>query len=275
MKNLFLSTLFPLLVALAAPEPSGFLLNGVTAHRGNSGEYPENTLPAFESALALGADWIEIDVYLTKDRQLAVTHDKDTGRVGDKKLVIADSTYAELQAVDVATRFRTLKKRTLAECPPARIPLLADVLKLVMRQARTRVSIQPKCECVQEAFRIIRELGAENWVGFNDGSLNTLRQVKTQSKAIPVFWDRNADTDIDADIRTAREEGFESLVVHHNGLTKEKVGKIHKAGLEVGVWTVNDETALKHVLSIGVERVYTDYPARLLSLTQTPTPRQL
>jgi glycerophosphoryl diester phosphodiesterase len=253
-------------VALAAPEPTGFLRNGVTAHRGNSGECPENTLPAFESAIALGADWIELDVYLTKDRQLAVTHDKDTGRVGDKKLVVSDASYAELQSVDVATHFRTLKKRSLVECPPARIPLLADVLKLIMRQNRTRVSIQPKDECVQEAFRVIRELGAEKWVGFNDGSLNKMQQVKTQSKTVPVFWDRNANTDIAADILIAREEGFESLVVHHNGLTKEKVVEIRKAGLEVGVWTVNDEAELKRFLALGADRVYTDYPARLLKL---------
>jgi glycerophosphoryl diester phosphodiesterase len=268
MKTLLSSLLLPACLVLAAPEPAGFLRNGVTAHRGNSGECPENTLRAFESAIALGADWIELDVYLTQDRQLVVAHDKDTGRVGDKKLILADSAYAELQAVDVATHFRALKKRTLAECPPERMPLLADALKLVMRQGRTRVSLQPKDECVQAAFDLIRQLGAERWAGFNDGSLNKLRQVKTQSKTVPVFWDLNADADVAKSVKIAKEEGFESLVVHHKGLTQEKVEIIHKAGLEVGVWTVNDEAELKRFLALGVDRVYTDYPARLLKLKQ-------
>ena len=115
---------------------------------------------------------------------------------------------------------------------------------------------------------MIRALNAERWVGFNDGSLNKMRQVKTQSKTVPVFWDRNADTDIEKDILIAREEGFESLVVHQKGLTKDKVAKIRNAGLEVGVWTVNDEATMRRFLAMGVERFYTDCPARLLRLKQ-------
>lgn len=247
---------------------TNFLHNGVTAHRGNSDECPENTLLSFQSAIDAGADWIELDVYLTRDRQLVISHDKDTGRTGDKALSVTNSTYAELLTVDVAAGFRTRKKLTPAECPPARMPLLSDALTLIMKQGRTRVSIQPKDECVQAAFELIRAVKAEPWVGFNDGSLNKMRQVKTQSKTVPVFWDRDANTDLVKDIQIAQEEGFESIVVQHKGLTKEKADKIRRAGLEVGVWTVNDEAALRHFLSIGVQRVYTDCPARLLRLKQ-------
>ena len=250
----------------AVAEPNGFIQNGVTAHRGNSGEFPENTLPAFESALALGVDWIETDIYLSKDRQLVVCHDKDTGRVGDKKVLIAKSTYAELLTVDVATGFRKLHKLTLAQCPPHRMPLLSDVLGLMMRQKRTRLSLQPKNECVQAAIENIRKKGAEKWVGFNDGSLTKMRQVKALERKVPVFWDRDARADLARDIQTAKEEGFESIVVNDKGLTKEKVDTLLRAGLEVGVWTVNGETELKRFLSMGVQRVYTDYPARLLRL---------
>ena len=267
MTRTFLALTFSFtLLCHAANEPSTFLHNGVTAHRGNSGECPENTLQAFESALALGVDWIEIDLYLTKDRQLVISHDKDTGQTGDKTLSVTNSTYAELLTVDVATGFRKLKKLTAAQCPPARMPLLSDVLKLIMKQNRTRLSIQPKDECVQAAFDVIRELKAEKQVGFNDGSLNKMRQVKTQCKSVPVFWDRDAKTDIEADIRTAREEGFEAIVVNAKGLTKEKVGKIRAAGLEAGVWTVNSEAEMTVFLALGVERFYTDYPSRLLRL---------
>jgi glycerophosphoryl diester phosphodiesterase len=251
---------------VAAAEPRAFLKNGVTAHRGNSGEFPENTMPAFESALALGVDWIELDIYLSKDRQVVVCHDKDTARVGDKNLLIAESTYAELLTVDVAAGFRRTRKLTLAQCPPHRVPLLEDVLKLAMRQNRTRLSLQPKDECVQAAFEVIRRLTAEKWVGFNDGSLNKMRQVKTQNRKVPVFWDRGAQSDIAKDILTAKEEGFESLVMNEKGLTREKVDAIRRAGFEVGVWTVNDEAEWKRFLAMGVQRIYTDYPARLLSL---------
>jgi len=253
-------------------DPDSFLRNGVTAHRGNSGECPENTLQAFESAIALGADWIETDLYFTKDRQLVISHDRDTGHTGDRRLSITNSTYAELLTVDVATGFRTRNTLTLAQCPPARMPLFADALRLVMKQNRTRLSIQPKDDCVQAAFDEIRALGAERWVGFNDGSLKKMRQVKQLSPAVPVFWDRDAKTDIDKDLTIARELGFEAIVVNAKGLTKATVCKIRAAGFEAGVWTVNDESAMKTFLAMGVERFYTDYPARLLRLKQVSAP---
>ncbi|WP_417391857.1 glycerophosphodiester phosphodiesterase [Gimesia sp.] len=245
-----------------------FLQNGVTAHRGNSGEYPENTMPAFRSGVAVGADWIELDIFLTKDGQLVVTHDQTTGRVGDKKLDVAGSTYEELKTVDVATDFRKRHQLTKKECPPARMPLLIEVLKMIKQQHKTRVSIQPKADCVKAAVALVKQLNMEPWVGFNDGNLKYMTQVKQLAPAIPVFWDRGADTDLNVDINIAQQRGFAALVLHHQGITAEKVRKIKAAGLEPGAWTVNDPAVMKQLLKQGVQRIYTDEPALLLQLKQ-------
>lgn len=245
-----------------------FLQNGVTAHRGNSGAHPENTLPAFRSGVAVGADWIELDIFLTKDGQLVVTHDQTTGRVGDKNLDVAGSTYEELKTVDVATDFRKRHQLTKKECPPARMPLLEEVLKMIKQQHKTRVSIQPKADCVKEAVALVKQLNMEPWVGFNDGNLNYMTQVKQLAPEIPVFWDRGADTDLEADINIAQQRGFAALVLHHQGITAEKVRKIKSAGLEPGAWTVNDPSLMKQLLTQGVQRIYTDEPTLLLQLKQ-------
>ncbi|MCA8992874.1 MAG: cellulase family glycosylhydrolase [Planctomycetaceae bacterium] len=243
-----------------------FLNNGVTAHRGNSAEFPENTLPAFESGIAVGADWIELDVFRTQDGKLVVIHDATTKRVGDKDLTVSQSTYNELQSVDVATEFRKRQGLSVAECPPQNIPLLEEVLRLVMKQRRTRVSIQPKVDCVAEAVELIRELKAEKWVGFNEGNVDLMIKVKQLAPEIPVIWDRPADCDLDVDLPIAREHKFESMVVHHTGLTAERVQRIRNAGFEVGAWTVNEADEMQRLLDLGVQRIYTDYPKRLLAL---------
>ena len=245
-----------------------FLSNGVTAHRGNSGDFPENTIPAFQSGIDVGADWIELDILRTKDGQIVVIHDRTTKRVGDQDLVVAESTFEELATVDVAADFRRRMKSTANECPPQRIPLLKDVLLLVMEQGRTRVSIQPKMACVADAVALVKELKAERWVGFNDGNLKYMAEVKRLAPDIPVFWDRGASTEIDEDIRIARQHGFESLVLHHSGVTPEKVRKIKAAGIEVGAWTINDQATMTRLVSAGVERLYTDHPRLLLTLKQ-------
>lgn len=247
-------------------ESSSFLNNGVTAHRGNSSEFPENTLPAFESGIEIEADWIELDIFTTKDGKLVVIHDRTTQRVGDKNLVVPDSTYNQLLTVDVATDFRKRMQKTIDECPMQKIPLLEDVLKLVMKQNRTRVSIQPKMDCVAEAVALVKRLNAESWVGFNDGNLQYMLEVKRLAPEIPVFWDRGADTDIEEDIQTAKHHGFESLVLHHSGVTLKNIQIVKSAGLEFGAWTVNDRAAMERLLNMGVERLYTDHPRMLQKL---------
>lgn len=266
MTNALALLLFATAPAWAGSDATSFLNNGVTAHRGNSGEHPENTIPAFQSGLDVGADWIELDIFRTKDGQLVVIHDRTTERVSDKNLSVPDSTYSELLNVDVATGFRRNSGKSIEECPAQKIPLLEDVLRLVMKQNRTRVSIQPKMDCVADAVVLVKSLKAERWVGFNDGNLRYMSQVKRLAPEIPVFWDCGADADVDQDVRIAMEHGFEALVLQHNGVTAEKVQKIKSAGLEVGAWTVNDRTQMEKLLDMGVQRLYTDHPRTLRAL---------
>ncbi len=237
------------------PAPNSFLHNGVTAHRGNSGEFPENTLAAFQSGIESGADWIELDIFRTQDGKLVVIHDKTTERVGDKNLVVAESTYEQLRAVDVATDFRRRKNKSIETVPKHTIPLLEDVLRLVLAQNKTRVSVQPKMECVADAISLVRRMGAEKWVGFNDGSLSYMTEVKRLAPDIPIFWDRG-ESDVTDDIRIAKQHGFESLVLHQSVITKEKIDQIHEAGLQVGAWTVNDEVTMTRLLKLGIDRIY-------------------
>lgn len=246
-------------------QENGFLENGVTAHRGNSGEEPENTLRAFRSALDLGVDWLELDIFQTADGQIVVTHDAHTGRIGDKKLAVAESTYEQLKKVDVATDFRRRHGKTIQECPPARMPLLEEVLEMVQAQRHTRLSIQPKVDCVAEAIAVIRRMKAEPWAGFNDGKLETMAEVKRLAPEIPVFWDRGM-SNIEEDLKVAKHHGFEAIILHHAAVTPEKVVKIQEAGLEVGAWTVNDEATMRRMLEMGIEQIYTDHPRRLLEL---------
>ncbi len=261
----------PILIAtfgiVAGVYGDEFLHNGVTAHRGNSGEFPENTIPAFKSGIEAGADWIELDVFKTADDKLVVIHDRTTKRVGDKDLDVVQSSYDELLTVDVASEFRRDHNLAVDQLPKHTVPLLEDVLRLVMLQKRTRVSIQPKMDCVADAVALVKRLKCEPWVGFNDGNLTLMAKVKMLAPKLPVFWDRG-ESDIHEDITTAKRHGFEALVLNQAVVTQAKVDKIRGAGLEAGAWTVNNESEMKRFLELGVNRIYTDYPKRLLQIVQ-------
>lgn len=121
-------------------------------------------------------------------------------------------------------------------------------------------------DCVADAIALVKQLGAERWVGFNDGNLKYMQQVKSLAPEIPVFWDRGPHTNIDEDLTVAQRHGFEALVIHHSGITAEKVAKVRQARLEIGAWTVNQPARMIELLDLGVQRIYTDDPRALLSV---------
>ncbi len=252
--------------AKKAGASSGFLRNGVTAHRGDSIAFPPNTIAAFESALGLGVDWIELDVRRTADGKLVVLHDARTKNVADLDLRVSECDYEQLKLADVAYRHRERHRLSLDECPEAGAPLLEDVLNLVLSQRRARVSIQPKDWCVDEAVDLVRRKSAVEWVGFNDSSFAKMVRVKELCGAIPVFWDRYPVFFLGQDVARAKEFGFESMVIHYLGVTKNRVDRIHRSGLEVGAWTVNGRRRLRRLIEMGVDRIYTDEPELLLRL---------
>lgn len=246
--------------------------NGVTAHRGDSWNHPENSLEAFRAANAIGADWIETDVHQTKDGQLVIAHNPTTGAYCSRDLNIGASTYAELAALDLAETFRARRKLTLAQCPRQRIVRLEEVLDLILKEKKARLSIQPKSECVDAVMALVRAKGAVSWVGFNDGSLPKMARVKELEPSVPVFWDRFG-SDMDKDVEVARTHGFESIVLFWKDATAEKVAKLKAAGFKVGVWTVNDPAELARFLEMGVQRIYTDDPKTLLGLVRAAARR--
>src|SRR5580704_16419303 len=122
--------------ALPMLDGSMALAQQVIAHRGASFDAPENTLAAFRLAWKQGADGIEGDFYLTDDGEIVCLHDSDTGRTGDRKLSVGQSTLEQLRKVDVGIskgeKFRG-----------ERIPTLAEVLAIV--PAGKRIFIEVKC----------------------------------------------------------------------------------------------------------------------------------
>ena len=240
---------------------NAFLTNGVTAHRGNPAKSPENTIPAFISGIEIGADWIELDVRKAKDGKLVVIHDDNTGRVGDINLDVSSSTYSELLKVDAGV----LCRQSNPGCPQGKIPLLSEVIALIKTQRKTRMSIQPKQCLVSEIISLVEAMDAVEWVGFNDGNLDWMTEVKSINRNIPVFWDVYAG-ERDEIVRTAETQGFESVVMHESFVTHEIISALHDAGISAGAWTVNQPEEMRRFFGMGIARLYTDDPELCLKI---------
>ncbi|QDU58582.1 glycerophosphodiester phosphodiesterase [Aeoliella mucimassa] len=122
----------------------------IVAHRGASYAAPENTLASFQLAWDEGADGVEGDFYLTSDGEIVCIHDKDTKRTAGKKLVVAESTLAELQQLDVGS----WKDPKYAG---ERIPTLEQVLAIVPEGKRMVIELKIGPEIVEPLAKVLAE----------------------------------------------------------------------------------------------------------------------
>lgn len=240
------------------------------AHRGGGGEAPENTLPAFEAAVALGYRYLETDAHVTRDGVVVASHDAGLERVTDRRGAIADLDVAEVEAADAAYRFSPDGGQTFPlRGHGTRVPRLEELL---LRWPRTRFVIDPKAdECVAPLVALIRHVEAWDRVCVGSFSDARLRRVRALSgnractsmgpRAVVVarlVAGAGAMPRLGADcVQVPVREGRLRIV------TARFVRAAHRAGLPVHVWTVDDERTMRVLLDLGVDGIMSDRP-RLL-----------
>lgn len=237
----------------------------VVAHRGASAYAPENTLAAFNLAWELGADAAEGDFHLTADGRIACCHDKTTERTGGQDLVVVESTYDALQAVEVGSwkdeRFRGERIATLddvlatvpagktfyveVKCGPEIMPALGEALAASGLPAdRVRVIAFDK-----EVIRAVKQALPEHEAYW----LSSLRQDKESGAWKPSCEEL---------IATAKEVGADGLDLQGRleVIDAEFVSRCQDAGLSVHVWTVDDPQKATTFFDRGVASVTTNQP---------------
>ncbi|TMB92309.1 MAG: glycerophosphodiester phosphodiesterase [Chloroflexi bacterium] len=249
---------------LDSPAPIAF------AHRGGADEAPENTLPAFEAALALGYTYIETDVRLTADGVLVAFHDTALDRVTDQTGCIGDLTLREVQAADAGYWFTPDGGQTV----PFRgrgvtVPTLEEVLT---RWPEVRVNIDPKADvCLGPLYDLLRRLDARERVcvgAFSDRRIARFRAL-AQGR-VCTSMARNAVAIAWAAARLGRMPRFGAdciqIPVSSNGIRVVDAAFVraaHRAGLQVHVWTVNLAAEMTRLLDLGVDGIMSDRPSLL------------
>ena len=240
-----------------------FRYNGITGHRGNPEQAPENTLESFENAMRLGVDFVETDVHLTADGRLILCHNSDTLATCGEKLVIAESSSSELRRLNASYAFNSQHDVPFAD---TRLPFLEEFLELGKSYPDVRLSLQPKASCVEEICAMVKRMGMSNRIAFNDGNLQYMLQAKRLIPEAVIFYDTHGSAQLEEGIAIAKQEGFFSIVSHYPQMTPERCDAIRAAGLEAGVWNIDDMDAIRRFIGMGVFRFYTNRPKEALEL---------
>ena len=228
-------------------------------HRGASARAPENTRPAFEAAIAAGADGVELDAMVCGSGEVVVCHDASLERLAGVSWEIRRTPYRALLGADVGSRLGFA---------PARIPLLEEVLRLV--PAPLLVNVELKCERVEDdglavaAARLVQRLGMEERVLFS--SFNPLCLVRLAREAPRLRRGLLLDPDKSLLLQDALFAPLTANASIHPAdahVTAGRVAAWHARGLQVVVWTVNDPRRARALEAMGVDACITDDPGAL------------
>ena len=250
----------------------------VVAHRGDSINYPENTLPAFLSAVKMGIDVIETDVHLTRDGELVIWHDPTLERNTDGEGTLESHTLAELRKLDAGYTFTKDGGKTFPfRGKGVRICTLSEALEACPEQ-RFNIDLKSQEKEIVDVFiRVIREHHAEKRVCGASFHLNNLKALRAKAPDI-----LTSITTLEVIPLLLRQKlrilpgSFDRKIIFQipmaqwgiKVITPDFVKQMKKRGCVIMVWTINDEPTMRRLFEIGVDSVMTDDPATVIKVAE-------
>ncbi len=222
---------------LKIPESSPLII----AHRGFSARYLENTLAAFQGAMDTGADMIEMDLHLTRDKELVVIHDHTTDRVSMERVKVRQTELSRLREVELKGGHR--------------VPTLEEVLDLVAQRIPLNIELKAKGTGGALARFLMKRAYADGLL-VSSYKAREVEEFHRFFPQVPVarIYTRTSERDI---ARDAKNHRF-SIHVDHRHLKENTVKMAHRLGLKVFTFTTDDPSEIKKLFSWGVDGIFTN-----------------
>lgn len=237
----------------------------VIAHRGASGTAPENTLPAVQKALEMGADMVEIDVHLSQDGQVMVIHDHTLDKTTNGTGLVSMSSSTEIQELDAGSWFDTAYAGT-------KVPTLEEVITVVDGKARLLIEVK-KGEKYYEGIEdtilsLIHRYGASEWCVLQSFHDHVIENFKALNTELPVHKLIVGPVPLspflyDGKLRLggiAKYKEYAGINMKKGYAKKGLVSRIHQQGQTTFVWTVNQPDKMRELIEIGVDGIITNHP---------------
>ena len=234
----------------------------VIAHRGASGHAPENTLAAFERAVALGAGFIETDLHLTRDSRFVAIHDATLERTTNGKGNVRDCTLSEIRKLDAGMWF----DREFMGEP---VPTLEEIVEFAAKHD-VIFYLELKYEAawgmhhsLVGALQTSGGAARSIVISSSEATLTALRQVDSAAMMGLIFEEANQDY-----AKTGIELGVRQLCPNFSLVTPAMVEQAHQLDLQVAAWTVDDPKAMQAMIAAKVDGIMTNFPDRLQAILE-------
>lgn len=232
------------------------------AHRGASGQAPENTIAAFDRSIAYDADFFELDVQMTKDGKLVLIHDTTVDRTTNGTGAVKDLTFDEIRALDAGSWFD-------ASFAGEKVPTLEEALDRYQDKIGILIELKdphlyPGIEQKVADALIERNLHqAENIIvqSFNWDVVQSFHDILP---AVPTGVLVSSGQTIDGEITNEQLMSFSAYADFVNPnkslLNQDTVNRIHEHELKTWPYTIKDRKWVERLMGWGVDGIITDYP---------------
>lgn len=229
--------------------------NSFIAHRGASYLAPENTVAAANLAWELGADAVEIDVYLSKDNRVMVIHDKTTKRTCSekKKLTIEDSPSMLLRDLDAGSWKGE-------EFEGEKIPYVKEIIETIPEGKILVVEIKCGNEVLPALKRSIEKSGKAGQIVFICFDWNTILDAHNEFPKNKCYWLSSSKSGLNKKIKQASGKGLTGVNLKSSIIDEEVIAMAKQNNMEVLAWTVDDPKEAKRLTEIGVTGITTNRP---------------
>ncbi len=230
----------------------------IFAHRGASAHAPENTLAAFELALAQNADAIELDVKLSADGYAVVIHDSTVDRTTGSHGRVKDLSFQQLRSLDAGGFF---SEKYQGE----KIPSLEEVFEAVGNRTFINVELTnyttPRDSLVETVCMLVKKFGLQKRVLFSSFFASNLSKTRAYLPEVP----RGLLAFNGLLGAWARSFGFnfgryQALHPYLKDVTAQQVQRVHRLNRRIHVWTVNAAEDMRRLFDWGVDAIFTDDP---------------
>ncbi len=230
--------------------------NVVWAHRGASAYCPENTIPAFQGAIDMKADGVELDIHASYDGQIVVSHDGTLARCGGGNVNIEAVSYDEIKKHPVPGRFPK-------EYPDVTAPLLSEVFEL-LRPHNMLINVEIKSgwsyDNIKKLVAMTHDMKMQELVLYSSFDHRTLHCVRTLDASCRLGALYGGE-DIPKAAEYAKALRFTELHPYYSCCRKENyITDASALGINVNPWTVDDEDVICELVKLGCHGIITNKP---------------
>ena len=230
----------------------------IIAHAG--GVYgPPNSIQSISHSFAIGTDAVEVDIRITKDSVVILSHDDDIALCSNGSGQVKNLAYN-----DLCTFYLWNVDGSISS---GKYPQLADVLDLVGKDGFLILEIKDYTDdlIIQKIAEIIREKDLYSKVAVTSFGFSCLNKINQIDSHIKCHYLLNQDSDIDALALNPDWDFISTIVVNYNSVTKGIINKVHSIGKKINIYTLNSFDEISSDLYCNVDGIITDYPEMWLS----------